>query len=77
MLLLDEWISSYTFLGATSWFGHNFQVLVPILVGKWLGLAAVSICFMILSLVFDFMLQKQQMEQAGYSLNKTQAFKAF
>lgn len=34
--MLDEWISSYTVLGATSWFGHNFQVLVLILVGKWL-----------------------------------------
>lgn len=45
--------------------------------GKVVRLAPVSICFMILSLVFDFMLQKQQMEQAEYSLNKTQVFNAF
>ena len=43
--------------------------------GKVVGLAPV--CFLILSLVFDFMLQKQQMEQAEYSWSKTQAFNAF
>lgn len=45
--------------------------------GKVVGLAPVSPCFLILSLVFDFMLQKQQMEQAEYSRSKTQAFNAF
>ena len=45
--------------------------------GRVAGLAPVSVCFLILSLVFDFLLQKQQMEQAEYFLNKTQAFNAF
>ena len=34
--ILDEWRSSYMFLWSTSWFGRNFQILVLILVEKWL-----------------------------------------
>ena len=51
-------------------------MLVLILVEEWLDWRP-PVCFLILSLVFDFLLQKQQMEQAEYSLNKAQAFNAF